>query len=128
MNIAPCRSPDGYGGTLRTLNSRVLGSNPIVDSIYSFNGVFPGLVLLHGGWDLSQNLLLLNLGHLLFTGWFLEMKFKCYVWCAVVSHWVRNTLHYPMTIFCFFFKHYLTLLINLLALFIYFSQLEGGDH
>ena len=67
-------------GTLRTLNSRVLGSNPIVCRIYSFNGIFPGLGLLHMGCDLSHNLLLLNLGHLhksvVFTGWFLEMKSK----------------------------------------------------
>ena len=67
-------------GTLRTLNSRVLGSNPIVCRIYSFNGILPGLGLLHMGCDLSHNLLLLNLGHLhksvVFTGWFLEMKSK----------------------------------------------------
>ena len=71
------------GGTLRTLNSRVCGLNPIAGSIHSFNGVFPGLGLLHSGFNLSHNLTLTSAIHgslqksVVFTGWLLEMKSTC---------------------------------------------------
>ena len=94
------------GGSLRTLNSRVRGSNTIACSIYSFDGVFPDLGLLHSGCDLSNNLLHLNLRHSRFTAHIRSVNrmvirdeiHVLYVigWCAVVRRWVRNTLHSPI--------------------------------
>ena len=84
------------GGTLCPLNSSIRGSNSIASSIYSFDGVFPCLGLLHRGCDLSHNLLFLNLGHSGFTAqissvhWVVirdEILMLCVIgWFAVVSH------------------------------------------
>ena len=83
----------------------VHGLNPIAGSIYSFDGVFSGLGLLHSGCDLSHNLILLNLSLWRFTAQISsvhrvvirdEIQELCVIaWCAVVSHWVRNTMHSP---------------------------------
>jgi hypothetical protein len=61
------QSPDGLGVRLRTLNSRIRGSNSDAGSIYTFGGVIPGLGFLHSGCDLSHNLRLFNLRHSRFT-------------------------------------------------------------
>ena len=100
-----------WGEHCALLTQEVVVRTPSMVSIYSFNGVFPGLGLLQSGCNLSHNLFLLNLSHSLFTAQISSVHWVVFrdeiqvliviVWCEVVSHWVKNTLHYLLMIFRF---------------------------